>query len=65
MVILDTTIEEKQKKLPFLVTNIGQEEVILGIDWLRMENPTINWANADVFMKTEAKINGTTQALPS
>jgi hypothetical protein len=57
MVILETTIREKRKKLPFLVTDIGLEKVILGIDWLRMENPTINWTNADVFVKTKARIN--------
>jgi hypothetical protein len=57
MVILETTIGEKWKKLLFLVTNISLEKVILGIDWLRMENPTINWANANVFVKTEARIN--------
>jgi hypothetical protein len=32
IVILDTTIRDKQKKLLFLVTNIDQEKVILGID---------------------------------
>jgi hypothetical protein len=57
MVILETTIGQKRKKLPFLVTDIGLEKVILGIDWLRMKNPTINWANTDVFVKTEARIN--------
>jgi hypothetical protein len=34
MALLDTTIRDKRKKLPFLVTDIGLEEVILGIDWL-------------------------------
>jgi hypothetical protein len=57
MVILETTIGQKKKKLPFLVTDIGLEKVILGIDWLRMENPTINWTNANVFVKTKARIN--------
>jgi hypothetical protein len=32
MVVLDTTIGDKQKKLLFLVTDIGLEKVILGID---------------------------------
>jgi hypothetical protein len=66
MAILDTTIGEKCRKLPFLVIDIGLENVILGIDWLRLENPTISWAKANVYVKTEAKINsGTTLALPN
>jgi hypothetical protein len=32
MVILETTIGQKRKKLPFLVMDIGLEKVILGID---------------------------------
>jgi hypothetical protein len=59
MAVLDMIIENKQKKLPFLVMDIGLEKVILEIDWLRMENPTINWANANVFVKTEARANAT------
>jgi hypothetical protein len=56
MAILNTTIGKKQRKLPFLVTDIGLEKAILGIDWLRLENPTINWAKANVYVKTEARI---------
>jgi hypothetical protein len=42
MAILDTSIGEKQRKLLFLVIDIGAESIILGTDWLRLENPTIN-----------------------
>jgi hypothetical protein len=66
IVILNTTIGEKRRKLPFLVTDIGLEEVILGIDWLRLENPTINWAKANVYVKTEARIStGKATVLPN
>ena len=41
--ILRTQIGEEKKNLIFLVVDIGQEDVILGIDWLRLENPIINW----------------------
>jgi hypothetical protein len=64
MVLLDTTIGNKRRKLPFLVIDIGVEKVILGIDWLRLENPTIDWTSANVFVKTKARVN-TTQTLPS
>jgi hypothetical protein len=66
MTIIETTIGENRRKLPFLVTDIGSESVILGIDWLRLENPTINWAKADVYVKAESKINSaTTPTLPN
>jgi hypothetical protein len=42
MVLLDTSIGDKKRKLPFLVMDISIEKVILGIDWLRLENPTID-----------------------
>jgi hypothetical protein len=59
MVLLDTSIGDKRRKLPFLVTDIGMEKVILGIDWLHLENPTIDWTSTNVFVKTEARINAT------
>jgi hypothetical protein len=40
------------------------EKVILGIDWLCLENPTIDWTSANVFVKTEARANAI-QILPS
>jgi hypothetical protein len=61
--LLDTTIGNKRRKLSFLVTNIGLEKVILGIDWLRLENPTIDWSSAKVFVKTKARVNAA-QTLP-
>jgi hypothetical protein len=64
MVLLDTLIGDKRRKLPFLVTDIGMEKVILGIDWLHLENPTIDWTSANVFVKTKARANAT-QVLPS
>jgi hypothetical protein len=46
--ILRTQIGKEKKNLIFLVVDIGQENVILGIDWLRLENPIINWKEGRV-----------------
>jgi predicted aspartyl protease len=46
--ILKTQISKERKNLIFLVVDIGQEDVILGIDWLRLENPIINWKEGRV-----------------
>lgn len=36
-------IEGTQDEVTFLVTNLGREHVILGLPWLRKENPKIDW----------------------
>jgi hypothetical protein len=46
--ILQTQIGKERKNLIFLVVDIGQENVILGIDWLWLENPIINWKEGRV-----------------
>ena len=43
--VLDLNIGGYKIRQAFIVTNIGQETLILGIDWLRKYNPMINWAN--------------------
>jgi hypothetical protein len=37
------TIGGKQTKQTFLVTHLGNHDVILGHDWLRHNNPQIDW----------------------
>ena len=34
----------------FTVTDIGPEDVIIGIDWLRYHNPEIDWFNGKMKM---------------
>ena len=38
------TIGEKKFQDYFYVTNLGDQLMILGIDWLEKENPVINWS---------------------
>lgn len=41
--VLALTIGEHVEKTVFTITDIGPEDVIIGIDWLRRHNPEINW----------------------
>ena len=36
-------IGDHEEKTVFTVTDIGPEDVIIGIDWLRHHNPSIDW----------------------
>lgn len=40
---VDVTIGKTTSKERMLVTQLGKQEVILGIDWLKERNPGINW----------------------
>jgi hypothetical protein len=40
---LDVRVGAHREKLRFLVTDIGLEDVVLGITWLRDHNPEIDW----------------------
>src|SRR5580693_4013029 len=37
---------DQSKELRFLVTNLGEEEIVLGYPWLKVFRPKINWKNA-------------------
>jgi hypothetical protein len=41
--ITDITVHGKTKKTKLFVSGLGKETVILGLPWLRKENPNINW----------------------
>lgn len=43
MAVLTTAVGEHKEKSVFTVTDIGPEDVIIGIDWLRYHNPNIDW----------------------
>jgi hypothetical protein len=36
---------DKSKELRFLVTDLGEEEIVLGYPWLKVFRPKINWKN--------------------
>lgn len=41
--VLWMTIGDHSEKMVFTVTDIGPEDVIIGLDWLREHNPDIDW----------------------
>ncbi|KAI0699681.1 hypothetical protein BC835DRAFT_1457125, partial [Cytidiella melzeri] len=43
VVILNMKIGNHKERTIFMVTNIGPEDVIIGIIWLWYHNPIINW----------------------
>lgn len=48
--VLHLEVGEHKKKAVFTVTDIGLEDVIIGIDWLRNHNPSIDWYEGIVVM---------------
>ncbi len=41
--ILELQVAEHHERVVFTVTDIGSEDVIIGLDWLRKHNPDVNW----------------------
>lgn len=41
--VLGMTIGDHQEQVVFMVTDVGDEDVIIGLDWLREHNPEIDW----------------------
>ena len=40
---LAITVDGHKHWVDFLITNLGQEDVILGLPWLRKLNPEVDW----------------------
>jgi len=36
-------MKDHEEKAAFMVTDIGTDDVVIGIDWLRYHNPEIDW----------------------
>ena len=41
--ILELEIGAHREKVVFTVTDIGMEDIIIGLDWLRKHNPEVDW----------------------
>ena len=48
--VLNMKLGDHEERTIFTVTDIGPEDVIIGIDWLRYHNPTINWYEGIITM---------------
>jgi hypothetical protein len=45
---LTLTIDSWNKPTDFLVTDLGPEDIILGLPWLKKVNPTIDWDSGEM-----------------
>lgn len=50
---LRLTIGDKRKEVILLVTGLGKQEIILGLPWLKEENPDINWRKGTLTWREE------------
>ena len=46
--VLDMTIGTHRESVMFIVTDIGEEDVIIGLDWLCKHNPDIDWEHGSL-----------------
>jgi hypothetical protein len=47
----------KERKYDFLVTDCGLESVVLGLPWLRIANPDIDWAKGELCLGDEEGVD--------
>ena len=45
---LKLIIETHEEFITFAITDIGSDDVIIGIDWLRYHNPDVNWKKREI-----------------
>jgi len=48
---LQLTVDKSKEWCEFLMTDLGPEDVVLGLPWLRNMNPKINWAKGTMKVK--------------
>ena len=49
---LALAVDGQEQWTDFLVTNLGGEDVILGLPWLRKTNPQVDWEKGRLSVKT-------------
>ena len=50
---VEVEVRGRTRRVPLLVTSLGQETVILGYPWLRQENPNIDWKRQTLHWRKE------------
>uniref|UniRef100_A0A0W0FLQ0 Pro-pol protein n=1 Tax=Moniliophthora roreri TaxID=221103 RepID=A0A0W0FLQ0_MONRR len=56
VVELEFNIAGKECRENFMISGIGDEEMILGLPWLRYHNPAINWETGEIQFPPRRKI---------
>ena len=63
---LMVNVGEHQERMTFAVTNLGNNRIILGHDWLKRHNPSVNWVTNEVSMtRCPRKCRRFRKSLPS
>ncbi|KIK51559.1 hypothetical protein GYMLUDRAFT_143497, partial [Collybiopsis luxurians FD-317 M1] len=50
---LALTVDDQERWTDFLVTNLGGEDIILGLPWLRKINPEVDWEKGRLSVKPQ------------
>ncbi|KIK50136.1 hypothetical protein GYMLUDRAFT_111508, partial [Collybiopsis luxurians FD-317 M1] len=50
---LALTVDDQERWTDFLVTNLGGEDIILGLPWLQKINPEVDWEKGRLSVKTQ------------
>ena len=50
---LALTVDNQERWTDFLVTNLGGEDIILGLPWLRKINPEVDWEKGQLSVKPQ------------
>ena len=51
--VLDMMLGDHQEQVVFVVTDIGEEDVIIGLDWLRKHNPKVDWEHGSLCLDVQ------------
>ena len=46
--MLDMAVRDHREKVVFVMMDIGKEDVIIGLDWLREHNPEVDWEHGSL-----------------
>lgn len=46
-----STVDNQERWMDFLITNLGGEDIILGLPWLWKVNPEIDWEKGRLSVK--------------
>ena len=58
-------VGDQDRKWDFLITDLGSEDVILGLPWLRHVNPRIDWSSGEMKLPSEERLPEEDEAPPS
>src|SRR6202000_2849629 len=45
-------VEDHSEILRFLITDLGKDDLILGLPWLRKHNPSVDWEQGEILLDT-------------